>query len=440
MVDLPIPVVRSETQLLDDFGGGQPEQLKLRNFVHTMFAQEGRINVIDFGADPTGAKANFSFVLDQALAAAAASTDYFVEIYIPPGVYKMGTTVTVRNNTSIYNKRLSIRGAGSQLVRILEPTGASNAFVVGTTTLPADRDTHITFAGFSLWIDGGTQTGAAFKLNNTTGITFDDIYMHGPRQGWSLGVGASQINDCIYTFLHNCAGLANANYPGVPMIDIGSGGVLVLDGGQLRWSGSELSPFISHSDAARNWDGLYVYDQFMEQFTYYISSTGIGIVNALWTGGQCDRFDIAFRIAGAANSNNMDWNIGPNIKFVGGTDGCRIDASAAGASAQTISLSGNNFNFLNGHIIRVVEGSGIASNNNCITCGRSGVSLFYYEAAGNFTTFGNRAEKGIPASHAGEGNYAYGIVYEGASTGRRSGDATNNEFLDAGSGTVTGTP
>jgi hypothetical protein len=37
-ITLPAPVVRTKEQLLEDFGGGQPEQLSLRNFVETTFS------------------------------------------------------------------------------------------------------------------------------------------------------------------------------------------------------------------------------------------------------------------------------------------------------------------------------------------------------------------------------------------------------------------
>lgn len=41
MTDLPDPVVLTEDELLAAFAGGQPEQLFMRNLIHTMFALVG---------------------------------------------------------------------------------------------------------------------------------------------------------------------------------------------------------------------------------------------------------------------------------------------------------------------------------------------------------------------------------------------------------------
>lgn len=37
MIELPDPVVLTEDELLSHFAGGQPEQLAIRNLIHTMF-------------------------------------------------------------------------------------------------------------------------------------------------------------------------------------------------------------------------------------------------------------------------------------------------------------------------------------------------------------------------------------------------------------------
>lgn len=56
---LPEPEVKTETELLDDFAGGQPEQLFTRDLIHTIFARtpavtERILTPEQFGADPTG--------------------------------------------------------------------------------------------------------------------------------------------------------------------------------------------------------------------------------------------------------------------------------------------------------------------------------------------------------------------------------------------------
>jgi len=165
--------------------------------------------------DPTGATDSTAAIL-AAIAAAAANTQGGV-VQLPPGIFKISSSLVVNSNL------VSIIGAGNAAT-ILEPTSALNGGTVLTVQMsPFQTGVNYfqagTFSGFT--IDGANTT-------NATGLQFGDIV--GGRVDLSVnnfrgasGVGVNFVNTTNWTEENFIRLYVNLNTIGAKFGLVGSG-------------------------------------------------------------------------------------------------------------------------------------------------------------------------------------------------------------------------
>lgn len=299
-------VLVSEKPFLNTWTGAEPVPARTARSNKDRWSDT--IDVMECGADPTGATANFHTVLFNAVEEAKARN--CSEIRLPPGLLKFGdeTHPCVLVNTAGKPIRTIGRGRATQVTKAA-PTG---------TWIQIDDLSGVTTKGFVfeefnpiVTDPGGMTAGEVFLLGKTVDIKFRHVPCTNVCTGWTLGVShgslAADRFACNYIDLIDCASTQNS--AGKAMINIVTGGILNIKGGE-RWNcgGADNCFFIQGVNPSNfgSWDGLYVYDQFFEAFRKYLTSTGAGISNVIWTGGQCDRADIGFESSG---DNDKAWDV-----------------------------------------------------------------------------------------------------------------------------------
>ncbi|MGO6719556.1 hypothetical protein ACC717_05815 [Rhizobium ruizarguesonis] len=285
-----------------------------------------------------------------------------------------------------------------------------------------------------------SDAGSMLFARNMSRCTFKSLKFNGARNAVSLGVGASAQNDTVYTDMIDCGG-SGINGSGVPIIRLASGAGLNIKGAG-NWNGAGGQYFIRHEDPSYNWDGLYVYQLFAEQFDKFLYSSGTGVVNVEWTGGQVDRHLIGFHAEPAvANGSNRNWMI-HHVQMLGGPTSAgigvftSIGSSTDNRAIENIRVQHNTFENHTDRAVWLVRGGGIIEGNTFDNCGYSGVPIIQIgqPITRGYAKVGNNVGFRHPSS-AGAG-YSYGIQWDGATHAQRS--ENDNRFYDYVSGQQNG--
>ncbi|MGO7779493.1 hypothetical protein ACC717_05095 [Rhizobium ruizarguesonis] len=362
------------------------------------------------------------------------------EIILPRGDIALEAAVAIFEPGT---RPLRIVGQGPNQTRFLNTAAAQHYFDIGDAAQARTND--VVIEGLQLY-GAVTQnnSGRGFSVRNASDVAFKDIIIESMQNGWAFGEGASVTNDATYISIENC-GCNSLVSSARAMIILGSGGILQVGGNAHRWNASGGHNFIEHTDASWNWDGMYVYGQFFEHFAKYLVSTGKGVVNAEWTGGQVDRADIAFHaepsIAGGSNRN---WNI-HHVQILGFPAGGAIGALfGKGSSTDTQAVEDmkvNNcvFNGLSDAAIYAPNGEIFAYNNDIVSCAQLGASAplggaLIRVGQGMCKIAGNIGRRALNSPGVA---YRYGIQWDGATLATRVG--INNDFFSFGASAETGT-
>lgn len=363
------------------------------------------------------------------------------EVILPRGDIRLEVACALINAGGAQHIRLV--GQGPEVTRFLNISASQHFFDLGDAAVA--RTYGITLEGFSVQPNVTMDnSGSGFFMRNTTDIAFKDVICRGMKNGWSLGVGASVTNDVVYTTLSNCGG-TSSGASGVPMIRLGSGGILNITGGASRWNANGGHNFIDQDNPSHNWDGFYLSGQFFEFWNKYLCSTGKGMVNVEWTGCQVDRAAVFFQAEpGVATGSNRNWNI-HDVQVLGFPAGGGIGLlTSKGSSTDTqavedIMVSNCVFNGLSDAAMYAAHGELFAYNNRIVSCAQLGASAplggalirvgqGVCDIAGNF---GRRALSSPGLA------YRYGIQWDGATLATRY--ENDNKFIGFGAGAQTGT-
>ncbi|MGR9253297.1 hypothetical protein [Rhizobium leguminosarum] len=358
------------------------------------------------------------------------------EIILPRGDIALEAAVSIFEDGT---RPIRIVGQGPNQTRFLNTSASQKLFNIGDAAQARTKD--MTLEGFQLYAAvAQDNSGRGFNLRNAQDITFKDILLESMRNGWALGESASATNDVTYVSVENCG----ANSPGTsatPIILLGSGGILQIAGSAYRWNASGGHDFMQHINTSWNWDGLYVYGQHFEHFAKYLRSTGKGVVNLIWTGGQMDRADIFFQCEAAAGGSNRNWDI-HDIQMLGFSgSGGGIGFTGSGPTEQ-IRIRSNVFNGLSDAAIYAATGEVFVSGNEFIDCAYLGASApsegAIIRVGQGFARITNNVGR-RSASSPGVA-YRYGIQWDGAALATRSAGPTNsNVWYNFGASAETGT-
>ncbi len=364
------------------------------------------------------------------------------EIILPRGLITLEGATLLSNPTS-GNKPIRIVGQGPEQTLFQNGSAGTEGWLyVG---LDADGlGIGVTLEGFGFTPSSGTginDTDCMIFVRKFSGLQMKSLRFNAARRAVALGVGVtSESNNVVYTDMIDCT--ASGVSGGAPLISLGSGAVLNIKGGG-RWNGSGSQFFISHTNTSRNWDGLYCYGGFFEDFSRYVNSTGIGIVNMEWTGGQIDRHAVGFYMEpSVVTGSNRNWNI-HDTQLLGGPSTAGIGVFASKGSStdsravEDIWIKNNFFAEHTSNAVWMPDGGGVVSNNFMNNCGRSGDSLIKVGTplSGGYCWI----HSNIAYRHSGAGGsaYTYGIDFTTTTTGQRF--QWDNNFQDAGTGAINGT-
>lgn len=404
------------------------------------------VDVMDFGADPTGVLTTFHTAYAAALA--NAKSRGINEIWMrEPGYFVHSAPLTISDNDTALKIRTI--GAGSRLTHTV-PTYSNNDFWrIGTGGGTITR--HIILEGISAVQDVAQTNGAAVAIRNADDITLVDVEMQGYRL-ITAGIGASALNDVIGLVLDHCAGATNVNSGGVAAIELGSGGSLVIKGKNgINWTGSNLAKFLQHADATYNWDGVTVQDVALTRFLNHLTSSGQGISALYWSGVIQDGFDTSMVAAAGTGGINKDWviinNIIQSIQFANGLNSTGAAGSLGivwgGGAGLDIELQfqNNNVEYVGGHAVWLVDGNATLGGNRFSSCGQhdpsTGTSVVRVDAAARCNMYGNTGIKRAP----GDGTYTYGVEFIGsASSGERVYNTASHQWVDFATAATVGTP
>ena len=267
--------------------------------------------MLDFGADPTGSSANFHTVLQNAFAEAKARQR--AEIRIPSGHFKLGGTCTLISPETD-GHYIRIIGCGNSTY-ISSTSATAHWFQIGPTGASLASATaktyNIEFESLVFSPSVAPTDGAVFNVRNARYIKWANCQFRGMRQAFKFGcTGATLVNDSGSFII---AGCGMSNRPGVthPMIELGSGGSLVIYGSNMPFYNAvvprEPQALIEQTSTVANWDGLWVTDLKCSDYFNYVKSTdGDGIVNMQWRGGMLDG---ALKPFVAVGDGNMEWMV-----------------------------------------------------------------------------------------------------------------------------------
>ena len=360
------------------------------------------LDLMEFGADPTGTRANFDEVMTRAIARAQEMSTPHVTINMPSGYLRTSAPVVITNVSTL--RTIHIRGQGSFATRILNQNLSGDIFQLGMHAAPTSTDytRGLMFSGFTFGPTGAVSgQPAGFRLHGTSGVQFHDCYSHSNGFGWALGLEGLIDNDCIYTSMVNCGGKPGPQDTDQPMIYLGCGGTLSITGNLSRWDGGNSSnDFIRHEHTSSNWDGLYISDQIFESWLHYVISRGLGISNFEFTGGQVDRADIFFFAEpnpGVAGRNN-NWNI-HDTQILGNVAGSEVGgygvyySSGNSGLARNLRFSNNNVQRLGAQAVWTADNATDAMivGNKFTSCGHGyGTPTSVLKIGGGATIIGNR--------------------------------------------------
>jgi hypothetical protein len=362
------------------------------------------------------------------------------EIILPRGDIALEASVALINAAG----PIRLVGQGPDQTRFLNTSAGQAWLNVGSDASALSLGIILEGFGFNPSV-AMNNTGSMIYVRNTSGLHLKSLQFNTARNAVSLGVGATAANNVVYTDITDC-GASGVNGSGRGIIRLGSGAVLNIKGSR-RWNGSGGQVFMEHDDTSWNWDGLYVYDQFFEQFDQYLNSSGKGVVNFEWAGGQVDRHSIGFHgEPSVAGGENRNWNI-HHVQFMGISSLANIGvlvgkgSSTSQRAVEAIRIHNNFFeshSAAGGAVVYLPDAGGSIEGNTFDTCGTAGsvplIRIGTPLAGGTAFVANNKSFK---YSGFGGSNYNYGIQWDGAASARRA--KGTNHFLDFGSAAENGT-
>ncbi|MDI5926466.1 hypothetical protein QBK93_17455 [Rhizobium leguminosarum] len=363
------------------------------------------------------------------------------EIILPRGDIKLEATCLLKNPGA--TNAIRIVGQGPASTRFLNTSAGQVMFWIGDDADGVNKTSGISFEGLGLAAGvAPNDSGSGFFLRNTSRILFKDVFIEGLRNGWSLGVNAGNLNNAVYTRLHNC-GCNTPGTSGVAMIRLGSGGILNVGGDAYGWNTNGGIVFIEHDNPTYNWDGMYITNQFMEDWLKYVYSHGKGIVNMEWTGGQMDRAAIFFQLQpdSGISGDNTNWNIHDTqllgFGVVGKGDYGLFTAHGSG-NINNVCFRDNIVKGLTNKGVFTTSGDGVkVHGNQFVNCGNSGTSVLQIDqppANGVVSVTNNDIYLG---NNSVGSNYTYGIDWVGSTNARRK--SFGNNVVAGSSGAENGT-
>ncbi|TBB67730.1 hypothetical protein ELH42_16880 [Rhizobium ruizarguesonis] len=362
------------------------------------------------------------------------------EIILPRGDIALEGNVFLKNPAA--TNAIRIVGQGPACTRFLNTSAGQIMFWIGDDADGVNKTSGINFEGLGLAANvAPNDSGSGFFLRNTSRILFKEVFIEGLRNGWSVGVGAANLNNAVYTRLHNC-GCNLSGSSGVAMIRLGSGGILNVGGDAYGWNANGGIVFIEHDNASYNWDGLYITNQFMEDWLKYVYSHGKGIVNAEWTGGQMDRASIFFQLQpdSGISGDNFNWNIHDTqllgFGVVGKGDYGLFTAHGSG-TVNNVRFADNIVKGLTNRAVFTTSGDSVkVMGNQFVNCGNSGTSVLQIDqppANGVVSVTGNDVYLG---NNSVGSSYTYAADWIGSTNVRRK--SFGNNFVAGSSGAENG--
>jgi hypothetical protein len=376
------------------------------------------------------------------------------EIHLPAGDIRLeaGASVTLNNPDGTHPVR--IIGQGGDVTRFMCSAADQRAITIGDDALNYTYGLTLEGFGFADTVAQNDNGSRIFVLK-TSGLRLADINFGSCRNALSLGVAHTAApNNVVYTFMEGCGAESMAGNSGSPMIRLGSGAVLRITPGGRRWNGAynpttgaNTHDFIRHDNNAQNWDGLYVYGQFLEAFSKNVYSSGKGIVNLEWTGGQVDRSAIGWHCDSlVATGSNRNWMI-HHTQILGGPSfagyGCLFQpgASTDSRALENMRVLHNNFENHRFNAVYMVNACGRVEGNtfdNCAYDGGAGGAIVRVGQPSGARGYANVANnEGFRHPSSPGAGAVNGILWDGASSARRS--SGNNVWLDLTGSAESGT-
>ena len=403
--------------------------------------------------DPSGTAGTFHTAMELAFQKALGRNRRSL-IEIPHGNFRMGAVPEFLNEYLAVTDRIEFRGAGKNVTSIAGAANVHDAIRIGKFT-PTTVSTEAGFVPLTGMLtfsrmtvsQGSNPTGAMFGLRNAKEVYFEDMRWNLAKVGVSLeegttasaGVAGARANGVNYVWLNNCEGNLQLNGT---MIKPNSAQCIFVNNGRFG-GGNGFCRFFHHESVDFGCDGVYIDGGYFEDFEIAVDSTGRGLVNVRICAKQFDRATTAFiraqPLAGLVDASNRNWTV-YGTEFQGGMlcdDAIIWDHSTVvGAEGEGLNVAGCNFHRIKKRILYAPHGSGTMTGIIARTCGASGTEIIRLGTAGNF-------ELGHIQAHRGEkdgidGFPTVGIVYDGASTGKRGHTACR--FWDATVAQFLGTP
>lgn len=359
----------------------------------------------DVTCDLSGATSNLSAALTAAMGLATSSNLPLVEIRIPPGATPRFEAPCILTNLDD-DKQFYLIGGGRTTELQNDPTLTDQTWLhLGAG---GSRNFNLHLQELVFHAAGGIQTAKYFvEANNIKDYSLLDVGFIGAFS--ALGIGVDPTKDAASG---NSAGYGHLDIwgssaqPG-PFIDLGSFGTVILHATCGRFNGTAGTSgyFIRHARTDKNGDGLYVYAPFTEGFAGALSSTGKGIVNVQFLGGNFDRATTAFfNSVGISGAQNDRWEIANThllgrgndchgllwdqslsenlnrVKFAGNeVNRCINNAVLTGATAECyVSLLDNDFiSCADGVALLGIEGGALIGHNSAFV--ESGFNPWTYD-------------------------------------------------------------
>lgn len=363
-------------------------------------------------------------------------------IHMPAGRLVCGAPLNFLNSFASTTQLIELVGEGKTSTLIVGPGTGGHLSVINIGDNAQPQTGNLKFRDFTIAPAGVIENG--ILMHNARKCDFINMHSHFCKYFLRTGTAVDTlVNSVNYINFHNCSGNLPLNgvmfYPNTIQ-------VLAIVGGE--YTGGAGRKFFLHDSTNFNVDGLYIRPNYTEQFEYAVDSVGDGIVNLELTGGQWDRAITWLRAKPPVDTtgSNRNWVVHDTQLLSCFDDAIIWDSSAnSGSTCEGLNVSGVNIHRIRKRILNCPKGSGVINGITARTCGYTETELINLGAEGNF-------EIGIVQAHMGKheiGGFdpntlepyllpTWGIVYEGASTGKRGHTAMR--AWDATLGTYTGTP
>ena len=322
------------------------------------------INVLNFGADPTGVNDSTSAI--QSAITYAGSNAYGGLVYIPSGIYVVSSSLVISSNY------VSISGASRDSVQLVRTSAYGETFVFTKNTATVLDGVGISNLRI---IDNGTNnaSGTAVRVENVSRFSMSDVTLLGGTSGIVLK-GAANVNiSNVSMYMQNSSGASSGRYgiqlthTAIPSAAVVFGSNIQLDninifgGDQYTGTYSNLDDCIRIECVDGLWlNNIYAGGAAIADLHIYSTSTTYTCGDIFCSNSM---FDICrgngIRIDGTQYSNKVDINTNVSCGGVGTSsqDGIYINAPV-----DSIRFSGGVFGW-NGNGIHIANTGGTAATN-----------------------------------------------------------------------------